>query len=157
MKRHTVTLLALGASIFSAGVLLGQNKAASKADKAAPAPAPALRLVRVVTLETAQANREFTQNVQLVQAQRQTAVEINNAMEKEKDAAKKAELKKQLDSVLAKLNENNEKMQKAYGFSLTRNYIMEVERANVYLQVTEEEAAKIEAAEKQDRAKAGKK
>ncbi len=153
MKRHTVTLLALGATFFSAGLLLGQNKA----DKAAPAKAPEMRLVRVATLENAQANREFTQNVQLVQAQRQVAVELNSAHEKEKDAAKKAELKKQLDAVLAKLNENNEKMQKTYGFSITRNYILEIERANIYLQVTDEEAAKIEQAEKQQKTKAGKK
>ena len=40
----------------------------------------------VATLKTAEANREFQANVQLLQAQRQAAVEINSAMEKEKDA-----------------------------------------------------------------------
>jgi len=69
------------------------------------------------------------------------------------DAAKKKELKTQFDAVLTKLNENNETMRKAYGFSLDRNYIVEIEKAHVYMLVTEEEATKIEAAEKAAAAK----
>ena len=49
---------------------------------------------------------------------------------------------------MAKLNENNDAMRKAYGFSLDRNYTLEIEKAHVYMLVTEEEAAKLEAAEK---------
>jgi hypothetical protein len=42
-------------------------------------------------------------------------------------------------------------MEKAYGFSLSRNYTIEIEKANVYMIVTDEEAAKIEAAQKQQK------
>src|SRR5688500_25846 len=141
MKRRILTLVALSASLLTAGTACGQNK--DKAGKtAASAPAAATpqptKLVRVATLENAQANREFTANVQLVQAQRQAALELQDAIGKEKDSKKKAELQKQLDAVMKKLNENNELMFKTYGFSINRNYIMEVERANVYLQVTDE-------------------
>lgn len=146
MKRHTLTLLALSAALLTAGPALGQNK--DKAGKAPAAPAPQQqKLVKVATLKTAEANREFQANVQLLQAQRQAAVEINSAMEKEKDAKKKKELKTQLDQLMAKLNENNEKMQKAYGFSLTRNYTMEIETSHIYMLVSDEEAAKIEKAQ----------
>ncbi|HUR59200.1 MAG TPA: hypothetical protein VM029_15900, partial [Opitutaceae bacterium] len=123
----------------------------------APAPTPApqpQKLVKVATLNNAEANREFQANVQLLQGQRQAAVELNAAMDKEKDAKKKQELKTQLDQLMAKLNENNDKMQKAYGFSLTRNYSMEIEKANIYMFVTDEEAAAIEKAQQAEAKKA---
>ena len=78
------------------------------------------------------------------EAQRQAAVELNSAVEKEKDAAKKKELKAQFDALVTKLNENNEAMRKAYGFSLDRNYTIEIEKAHVYMLVTDEEAARID-------------
>jgi hypothetical protein len=150
-KRHTLTLLALGASLLSAGFVLGQNKGGSAAP-AAQAAKP-MKLIRVATLKTVEANREFTSNVQLLQAQRQAAVELKSALDKEKDAKKKKEMQTQLDQILAKLNENNDKMQKTYGFSLARNYTMEIETSHIYLQVTEEEAAAIEKAQKAPDAK----
>lgn len=138
------SLIPLAASLLLAPAMIAAD--AKKAD-AKPA-APAQRLIKVSTLSSTEANREFQANVQLVQAQRQAAVEIKAAMDKETDAAKKKELKSQFDSVMAKLNENNDAMRKAYGFSLDRNYTLEIEKAHVYMLVSEEEAAKIEAAEK---------
>ncbi len=139
MKKLTLGMIALSASLLSSGYLLGQagpkqNAPAEKQQK----------LVRVATLKTAEANREFQANVQLLQAQRQAAVQLNTAMEKESNAKKKKELKQQLDAIMAKLNENNDKMRQAYGFSLSRNYTLEIETAHVYMLVTEEEAAKLE-------------
>ncbi|MDO8544295.1 MAG: hypothetical protein Q7S40_27970 [Opitutaceae bacterium] len=142
MKRHLL-LLTLGASLLTASYLSGQSKSASAAT-----PAPPQKLVRIATLNTPEANREFQANVQLMQTQRQNAVELNAMMEKETDPKKKAALKTQLDQVMTKLTENNEKMLKAYGFSLTRHYTMEVVTSNIYMFVTDEEAAKIEQAEK---------
>ncbi len=121
------------------------------ADQKAAQPAPAAKqqkLLKVATLKTAEANREFQANVQLLQAQRQAAIQLNSEIEKETHAAKKKELKTQLDALIAKLNENAEKMRNAYGFSLERNYTIEIETAHVYMLVTDEEAAKIEAAQK---------
>lgn len=141
MKRQLLPLLILSGTLVTAGYLFGQAK-----QPAAAAPAPQPKLVRVATLNTVQANQEFQANVQLLQRQRQLAVELSSAMEKEKDATKKKDLKAQLEKLVAQLNENNDKMQKAYGFSLTRNYTLEIEVAHVYLQVTPEEAAKLEQA-----------
>ena len=136
MKRPLLPLLLLSGSLVTAGYLFGQ------AQKPAPAPAaaPQTKLVRVASLNTVQANQEFQANVQLLQRQRQLAVELSAAVEKEKDAAKKKELKAQLEKSVALLNDNNDKMQKAYGFSLARNYTLEIEVAHIYLQVTPEEA-----------------
>lgn len=119
--------------------------AAQPAARPAEAPKPQ-KLVRVSTLGTIEANREFQANVQLVQAQRQAAVELNAAIEKEKDPAKRKELKAGLDTLMAKLNENNNLMRKTYGFSLDRNYTVVIEKAHVYMFVSEEEAAKLEQA-----------
>jgi hypothetical protein len=147
-------LLALVASLSTAGILLAASAATNAA---APAAAPKQqKLVRVCTLNTIQANQEFQNNVQLLQTQRQQAIELNAAIEKETDAAKKKEVKTKLDELMAKLNENNQAMIKAYGFSLERNYSMVVETAHVYMFVSDEEAAKIEqeqaAKEKADKA-----
>src|SRR4051794_36493747 len=125
MKRHTLTLLALCAAFLSAGYLLGQGQ--PKASKSSPTPAPATpaappqKLIKVATMSTVQANRDFQANVQLVQAQKQAAIELNSKVDAEKDPAKKKELKSQFDALMAKLNENNQVMVKNYGFSLTRN------------------------------------
>lgn len=117
------------------------------AQPAAKADAPkAQKLVQVSTLNTIEANREFQANVQLLQAQRQAAVELNTAIEREKDAAKQKELKGRLEALMTKLNENNALMRKTYGFSLDRNYSVVIEKAHVYMFVTEEEAAQIEQA-----------
>lgn len=141
MKRHLLTFLLLSGSLFTAGYLFGQTKQPAVS---VPNVTPQQKLVRVATLNTAQANREFQANVQLLQRQRQIAVELSSALEKEKDTAKKKEIKAQLEKAVGQLNDNNEKMQKAYGFSLNRNYTLEIEVAHIYLQVSEEEAAKIE-------------
>lgn len=142
MNHTTLRIVALGASLLAAGLLSAQT---ATAPKAAPAEKPQ-KLVRVSTLKTVEANREFQTNVQLIQVQRQAAIELNAAMEKEKDAAKKKEIKGQLEQLMARLNENNDKMRKAYGFSLDRNYTLVVETAHVYMFVSDEEAAKIEKA-----------
>lgn len=158
MKHRSSLSLTLIASLLLAGAACGQNKSATAATPplAATPAAKQQKLVKIATLNTAEANREFQANVQVMQAQRQKAVELNAAMEKEKDAKKKAELKTQLDQAMAKLNEDNDKMQKAYGFSLARNYTMVIETAHIYMLVTDEEAAVIEKAEKEAAAKAKK-
>jgi hypothetical protein len=148
MKRNLLITLALSAIVFTAG-------AASAADQT-KVPIPQVnqqqkqqKLYKIATLPNAQANREFQSNVQYMQNERQQVLEAAAAAEKEKDPKKKADLQKQADQLLAKLKEDNEKMTKAYGFSISRNYIMEVEVANIYMVLTDEEAAKLEQQEKE--------
>ncbi len=148
MKKSIITILGLSACLLSAGLIAADAKKAADTKKAAAPTAPAAekqqKLVRVSTLKTVEANREFQANVQVMQAQRQAAVELNAAHDKETNAAKKKEIKAKLDEAMAKLNENNQKMVKAYGFSLDRNYTLVIETAHVYMFVSDEEAAKIE-------------
>jgi hypothetical protein len=152
MKRHTLKLLALGAALLTAGYVAGQSQPKSAAPAAAPA-AKQQKLVKVATLNTVQANQEFQANVQLLQAQRQKALELNAQLEKEKDAKKKKDIQKELDALMAKLNENNQAMSKVYGFSLSRNYTMEIEKSHIYALVSDEEAAQIEKAQAEQAAK----
>ena len=144
MKKTTFGIIGLSAALLATGALLAQSGAAKKADPA-PAPAPKQqKLVEVCTLKTVEANQEFQTNVQLLQTQRQQAIDLTAAVEKETDTAKKKDLKAKLDELMAKLTENNQKMVKAYGFSLERNYTIVIETAHVYMFVSDEEAAKIE-------------
>lgn len=152
MKNHSLVLLCLVAVALGTAPATG----AQPAPKGAAEAPKSQKLVRVSTLNTVEANREFQANVQLVQVQRQAAVELNAALEKETDAAKKKDLKSQLDALMAKLNENNNKMRQTYGFSLDRNYTVVIEKAHVYMFVSDEEAARVEKAEAEAAKKAKK-
>ena len=135
MIKTSLRVLILSVSMLSASLWAAEPAAKEQ------------KLLKVCTLNTAEANKEFQSNVQLVQAQRKLAIEANAAYEKETDTKKKADLKTKLDALLAKLNENNQKMIKTYGFSLERSYTVSIEKADVYMLVTDEEAAKIEKAQ----------
>ena len=102
-----------------------------------------LELVKVASLNTIEANKEFQKNVQLVQQQRGLAVQILRKLEKVQDKDEHDELQKQLNSLQKKLNDNNQLMFKTYGFTLNRNYVLTVEKAHVHMWVTKEEATAI--------------
>lgn len=104
------------------------------------------KLIRVSTLNSSTANEEFQRNVRLVQAQRELAASLSSQIEQTTDTSAKAELQKQLDQVIAKLNENNRKMTQTYGFSLARDYVYVVEKSSIYMNVTPEEAARYQEA-----------
>lgn len=150
MKKNALVFFALGTALASAGFLLAQPAATPTPSAAVP---PGQKLVRIVTINGVQANRDFQANVEMVQTQRRAVLELNTALERETNAARKKDLKTQLDAVLAKLNENNAAMQKAYGFSIMRDYVMEVETSHIYLIASDEEAARIEQAEKEQQAR----
>jgi hypothetical protein len=155
MKRSALSVLAV--ALAFAGSAFAQNAAKTKGNTPAPAantPQKQAKLVKVRTLQGVEENRQFQANVQLVQGQRQAAVELDAKVKAEKDPKKKAEMQKQLDAQLAKLNENNAAMEKAYGFSLARNYTLDIETAHIYMLVTDEEAAMIEKQQKEQAAAA---
>ncbi|MEY2877994.1 MAG: hypothetical protein RLZZ15_374 [Verrucomicrobiota bacterium] len=141
MTKKSLGLIALLTSTVLAGALSAQTISVPAAAAAAPKQQ---KLIRVSTLNSIEGNQEFQKNVQLLQTQRQQAVEINAALEKETDAAKKKDLKGKLDELMKTLNDNNQKMVKAYGFSLERNYTLVPEVAHVYMFVTDEEAERHE-------------
>ena len=69
-----------------------------------------LELVKVASLNTIEANKEFQKNVQLVQQQRALAVQILSKLEKVQDKDEHDELQKQLNSLQKKLNDNNQNL-----------------------------------------------
>ena len=161
-SRITFTLLTailLGLMACAKRGATDEQQAAAASAQQAPAPAPQAsdrqvadiaqsgqrKLIRVSTIKGTEANAEFQRNVQLVQTQRQNIINLNNQLEQEVDATARQNIQAQIDQALAKLNENNQKMLKTYGFSLTRNYMYVYEKAHVYMQVSGEEAARIQA------------
>lgn len=107
-----------------------------------------MQLVKVASLNTIDANKEFQRNVQLVQQQRGLAAELLNKIENVQDEQEHKKLQGELDTLQQKLNENNQLMFKTYGFSLNRNYVLTVEKSHIHMWVTEEEAKKIKETEK---------
>ena len=103
-------------------------------------PKSNLQLVRVASLNTIDANKEFQKNVQLVQQQRALAAQISSKLDSAEDQDQRKNLEQQLENLQLKLNENNQLMFKTYGFTLNRNYVLTVEKSHIHMWVTEEEA-----------------
>lgn len=114
-------------------------------------PSTKMQLVKVASLNTIDANKEFQKNVQLVQQQRALAAELLSKIENVQDEDEHEKLKAELDALQQKLNENNQLMFKTYGFSLNRNYVLTVEKSHIHMWVTEEEAEKISQASKKEK------
>ncbi len=153
MNRTSSRTLAIIAASLAASAFVLQLHAAPATPAPAASPAPT-KLVLVRTLNTVTENQEFQTNVQVMKNQQKALVELNAAMEKEKDPKKKQEMKTRFDRDLAKFTDDSDKMQKAYGFSLARNYTMEIVTSNIYMLVTDEEAAQFEKNQKAAAAKA---
>ncbi|MGJ8649674.1 MAG: hypothetical protein ACSHX4_04890 [Opitutaceae bacterium] len=101
--------------------------------------------VKVSTLEDADVNLEFSNNVQVMEGMRSDLANLQNAIVTELDADKKAELEKQFEELEAKGTENNSLMIKTYGFDLNRNYSRIIKQARLFVRLTPEEATKIKA------------
>jgi hypothetical protein len=99
-------------------------------------------LVKVATIEGKAANDEFTRNVQVVQAQRQEIVRMNEAMNAAPEGAERAALKAKLDEAVKKLDADNQLMAKTYGYSILRNYVRVPEKSEVFIVLTPEELEK---------------
>jgi len=132
-------------SIFSSISALSFLACFLSADEASNQAKNNLQLVKVATLNTMDANKEFQKNVELVQQQRALAAQILTKLNATTDKQEKQKLEKQFESLQKKLNENNQLMFKTYGFSLNRNYVLTVEKAHIHMWVNEEEAQAIQA------------
>ena len=110
-----------------------------------------LVLVKVASLNTIDANKEFQKNVQLVQQQRALAAQTLTKLNSTTDSKEKEKLQKQFESLQDKLNENNQLMFKTYGFSLNRNYVLTVEKSHIHMWVSEEEAKAIRIQSKENK------
>ena len=100
------------------------------------------RFAHLATIAGVAENNIFRQNVQLVQTQRQRLVELKKAIDQTKDVDAKKKLEDEFKKSEETLVKNNEEMTKTYGFSLVRNYVMEIEESKLFMSVTEVEFAK---------------
>ncbi len=103
------------------------------------------KLAKVASLKSVAANEEFQRNVQVMQARKQQAISLQVQMEQAADEKEKTRLKQRYDQLMTRLNADNQKMIATYGFSLTRNYTLVIEKSHVYMEVTDEEAAMLRA------------
>ncbi|MGJ8651882.1 MAG: hypothetical protein ACSHX8_01290 [Opitutaceae bacterium] len=92
-------------------------------------------------LEGIDTNLEFERNLQIMEAARQRASSLVQNISAEIDEAKKAELQKEFDAQIAKLNEDNKTMIDTYKYSIDRNYSQVVTKARLYVKLTEDEIA----------------
>ena len=96
MTKRTLIISVIAVVItLTAGALQG----------AAPTEKPR-KLIRIGSLKTIESNQEFDRNVRLLQAQRARAVELAKALETVQAEEAKEGLQKELDAMMAKLNEN---------------------------------------------------
>jgi len=112
------------------------------ADATATAAGAQPMLVKVATIEGKAANDEFTRNVQVVQAQRQEIVRMNEAANAAPEGTERDALKAKLDEAVKKLDADNQLMAKTYGYSILRNYVRVPEKSEVFIVLTPEEAEK---------------
>ncbi len=102
-------------------------------------------------IPTADANSQFRHNVQVMQALRNRVVAMRDSAAKMPEGEAKTKAQEELKRETESLEENNKKMVEKYGFSLARDYLMEVVESKLYTKVNEEEFLK--AAQKADEAK----
>jgi hypothetical protein len=100
------------------------------------------QVIQVCSLKSIKANQEFSRNVRVMRAKRDAVTQKQRELDVAENAEDKTARQKELDELLADLNENNRKMIENYGFSLTRNYTMVIETAHIYMLVSDVEAGK---------------
>lgn len=91
-------------------------------------------------------NEQFRYNVQVMQAQRNRLVQMNNTLAQMADGEEKTKLQDETKAFAERLDADNKTMIEKYGFSLTRNYLLQVVESKLYIAVTEEEFLKAQTA-----------
>lgn len=100
---------------------------------------------RVAEIPNEQSNAEFRQNVQRMMNWRNQMRQIDEVIKKMPEGEEKEKAKARFAENEKQLIEANDKMIKAYGYSITRDYYMEVAKSKLYTKVTEEEFLRAEA------------
>lgn len=100
------------------------------------------KFIHVSTISTVDANRQFMQNVNLVNQQRQRIAILDEARKIVSSQETRDGLTKEIEAAVKKLDEDNATMAKAYGYSLTRKYIHAIEKTRIFIKLTDEEYKK---------------
>ena len=120
---------------FSASAQIDASSVASQA-------AQQTQLVMLSSIEGKAANDEFTRNVQVLQAQYEEIVKLNEATNAAPAGKGHDALQAQLDAALKRLETDNQTMVKTYGYSILRNYVRIPEKSEIFIVLTPEEIVK---------------
>lgn len=112
---------------------------------------------RVSQITNEQGNAEFRRNVQNMMNWRNQMRQMDEAIKRMPEGEEKEKARAQFAENEKQLIEANEKMAKAYGYSIARDYYLEIAKSKLYTKVTEEEFLRAEAQDaiKNDDAPAG--
>ncbi|MDR0535085.1 MAG: hypothetical protein LBG65_01810 [Puniceicoccales bacterium] len=126
---------------------------ASTASTATPdAPAPpelyeregdSTKYVLACTLKSMATNEEFQKNVETLRNQRQLMVTLDQRQKVAITQPEKEALKASIKALEEKLRENENTMRKEYGFSLTRDYLLQIATSRVYVLLSEDDYKKL--------------
>lgn len=112
------------------------------ATDAAATAAQQTSLIKISTIEGKDSNDEFTRNVQVLEAQRQEIMKLNESTNAAPAGKAHDDLQAQLDAAVARLDGDNKSMAKTYGYSILRNYVRVPEVSEIFVVLTEDEIAK---------------
>lgn len=100
---------------------------------------------RISVISNEQGNAEFRRNVQMMLAGRNQLRQMDEAIKRMPEGEEKEVAKAKFAENEKNFLEANKKMVDAYGYSVGRDYYMEVEKSKLYIKVTEEEFLRAEA------------
>jgi hypothetical protein len=110
------------------------------------------RLAKVRDIKSPAEFEAFQKDVQAISAERQAAAQTKQLLDLALTSPEKEARQRQLDAQLKKLTESNQSMNKAYGFDLTRQYLVVPTKVGVYKVLTEDEYIKLAATANFDKA-----
>jgi len=110
------------------------------------------RLALVRLIATAEDFQSFQKEVEAISKERQEAAQTKQLLDLALTSPEKEARQRQLDARLQKLTLSNQAMNKAYGFDLTRQYLVVPTKLAVYKVLTDDEFIKVAAAPSFDKA-----
>jgi len=99
--------------------------------------------VYIASLNDAAANDEFRRNVQIMQARRNQGINLARAVQAATSMEQRNAFQAQLDEINERLTADNNVMVQTYGYSLLRRYTQVIEVSHLYLELTPEEADRV--------------
>jgi hypothetical protein len=110
------------------------------------------RLALVRSIASAADFQAFQRDVEAISKERQEAAQTKQLLDLALTSPEKEARQRQLDARLQKLTVSNQAMNKAYGFDLTRQYLVVPTKLAVYKVLTDDEYIKVAAAANFDKA-----
>jgi hypothetical protein len=98
-------------------------------------------MISVCTLNSAKAAQAFQNDVAKIQSQRDLAIQLQVDLDATVTPEDRAYAQGRLDQVVSQLSALNQAMYTAYGFTVTRDYVMQIDKSSLYIWATDSEVA----------------